>query len=97
MLIGLLALRGLFRGAVRGFARAHWSQRCSPRTLDLPLARALEPLLIAHSPLAVRVLAMLLVAGAIVVVSGAGSLLRRGLHAARLGSPTASAARRSVQ
>jgi membrane protein required for colicin V production len=89
VLIGLLALRGLFRGAVReAFALgALVAAVIAVRTLDLPLTRALEPLLAAHfSPLAVRVLASaLLVAGAIVVVSSAGSLLRRGLHAAGLG------------
>lgn len=88
-LLGLLALRGLLRGAVReAFALgALVAAVLAVRLLELPLTRWLEPRLAEHlSPLAVRGLAIaLLVAGAITGVASAGSLVRRGLHAAGLG------------
>lgn len=88
-LVGLLALRGLLRGAVReAFALgALLAAVVAVRVLELPLTRTLEPRLAEHlSPLAVRVLSIsLLVAGAITLVATAGSLVRRGVHAAGLG------------
>ncbi len=89
VLVGLLALRGLLRGAIReAFSLGALAAAVlAVRTLDLSLTRWLEPWLAAHlSPLAVRVLAItLLVAGAVALVSTAGALVRRGLRAAGLG------------
>lgn len=89
VVVGLLAFRGLLRGAVReAFALAALAAAIlAVRSFEPALTRALEPRLAAHlSPAVVRGLAIVLVAGAaLVAVSVAGAFVRRGLHAVGLG------------
>lgn len=89
VLVGLLALRGLLRGAVReAFALGALAAAVlAVRAFEPPLTSALEPRLAAHlSPPVVRGVAIVLLAGAaLVAVSAIGAFVRRGLHAVGLG------------
>lgn len=89
VVVGLLALRGLLRGAVReAFALGALAAAVLAVRFFEPAATALlEPRLAPHlSPPVVRGLAIVLVAGvALVAVSAAGAFVRRGLHAVGLG------------
>lgn len=89
VVVGLLALRGLVRGAVReAFALAALAAAVlAVRSFEPAVTHALEPHLAARlSPAVVRGLAIVLVAGAaLVAVSVAGAFVRRGLHAVGLG------------
>lgn len=89
VVVGLLALRGLLRGAVReAFALGALAAAVlAVRSFEPGVTHALEPRLAAHlSPAIVRGLAIVLIAGAaLVAVSAAGAFVRRGLHAVGLG------------
>jgi membrane protein required for colicin V production len=89
VLIGLLAVRGLLRGAVReAFALAALAAAVlAVRTLEPSAMRLLGPKLAPHvSPTVLRGITIVLLAGtALIVVSLAGAFVRRGLHAVGLG------------
>lgn len=89
VVVGLLALRGLVRGAVReAFALGALAAAVlAVRFFEPAVTGSLAPQLSAYlSPTFARGLSIVLVAGAgLIAVAAAGAFVRRGLHAVGLG------------